>query len=332
MSLKPPLSLEILRQACLVTGDRFEITDQESAFMARVTRRQRSFLANAGFSTVYPLNTHAAAELAGDKAYTADVLRNAAIRVLGGQSFFTDATDAARYGTGRSPADALRFAEKLGYPVFAKLNGGAHGRLARRIADADALITYLREAREVEHLILIQPIIEQPEARVFVLNGRARFLYRRERLALVGDGQRTVGEIAGEYLRDPRIAQEPTGLHGAAQTLAKLARGRRALGDVPRAGEVVVAADAANLALGGQMLELNLAPSDAVHAWAAKVAAASHLSIFGADVFYERLDDPATWQVIELNANPSLSGLWRDGQRDAAIAIWRDVMDLYFEK
>jgi hypothetical protein len=330
MTDKLQLSLEILREACAATGDAFEPIDPGAHFLARVSRGDRFFFADAGLGTVYPLNAHFAAELARDKAYTADALKAAGLKAIDGARFHTDRADAGRYGTGHAPADALKHAEAHGYPLFAKLNRGAHGRLALRIDDADGLIAYLHEARALDHMILLQPLIEAPEARVFVLDGRARFLYRRERLTLVGDGRRTIAEILSVHLKAPRLAEEPTGLEAAAEILAKLARSRRALGDVPRGGEVIVVADAANLAQGGRMADLDLAPGAAVQDWAARVAAASGLRIFGADVFVERLDDPATWRVIELNANPSLSGLWRASERDAVLAIWRDVLSLYF--
>jgi cyanophycin synthetase len=324
------LSLEILRSACTESGDGFELIDPSTPFLARVTRGSRSFLADAGLGTLYPLNPHFAAELARDKAYTADVLAQAGVAAIESARFYTDAADGGRYSAGRTPADALAYAQTHGYPLFAKPNRGSHGRLARRIDDADGLIAFLREARAVDHMILLQPVVTAPEGRIFVLDGRARFAYRREKLLVVGDGRRTLAELLADHLRDPALAREPTGLVAIAETLARLARERRALGDVPAAGEIVLAADAANLAQGGRMAELDLAPSDAVHAWAARVAAASGLRIFGADVFYGRLDDPGTYRVIELNANPSLSGLWRAGERDAARAIWRDVLDLYF--
>jgi cyanophycin synthetase len=324
------LSLEILRQACEATGDRFESLDPASRFLARVTRGSNSFIASAGLSTVYPLNSHAAAELARDKAYCADVLSAAGVATIPGARFYTDATDADRFAKGQSPADALRYAEARGYPLFAKLNRGAHGRLARRIDDANTLIAYLQEARGFDHMILLQPVIEAPEARIFVLNGRARFAYRRARLTLRGDGKRTISEILAAHLQDHRLAAEPTALEAAASALAKLAKQRRALGDVPAAEEPILTADAANLAQGGALEELDLAPGPAVQAWVARVAAATGLRIFGADLFYERLDDPSTFKVIELNGNPSLTGLWRAGRRDACLAIWRDVLDLEF--
>jgi cyanophycin synthetase len=325
-----PLSLEILRQACAATGDVFEIADAASLFLARVSRGDRFFYADAGLGTVFPLNAHFAAELARDKAYTADVLAAAGIAVIESARFYADAADGGRYAEGRTPADAVRYAEERGYPLFAKLNRGAHGRLARRIDDADGLIAYMREARALEPIFLLQPLIEAPEARLFVLDGRVRFAYRRERARLVGDGVRTIAEIVAAHMGDPRLAADPTGLDAVADVFDGLARARRALGDVPAAGETIYAADAANLAQGGTMAELDLAPPEALHIWAARVAAATGLRIFGADVFFERMDDPSTYRVIELNGNPSLSGLWRAGRRDAALAIWRDVLDLYF--
>jgi cyanophycin synthetase len=325
-----PPSLEVLREACAATGDRIESIDPGTNFLAKVTRGERSYVADAGLGTVYPLNAHFAAELARDKAHTADVLNAAGVPAIEGARFYTQAADAGRYAEGRTPADAVAHAEAQGYPLFAKLNRGAHGRLARRIGTPNELIAYLREARAFDHMILLQPLVTAPEARVFVLDGRARFLYRRERLTLVGDGRRTIAEILADHLRDPRLADEPTGLDAAAATLARLSRDRRALGDVPGLGEPVYAADAANLARGGRLADLDLAPSQAVHAWASRAARASGLRIFGADVFFERLDDPASYRVIELNANPSLTGLWRAGERVAALAIWKDVLEGYF--
>jgi glutathione synthase/RimK-type ligase-like ATP-grasp enzyme len=325
-----PLSLDILRQACALSGDRFEIVDSASSFLARVSRGEHFFFADAGLGTVYPLNSHFAAELARDKAYTADVLKAAGVAGIEGARFYADAADGGRYAKDLGPAAALRYAEALGYPLFAKLNRGAHGRLARRIEDADALIAYMREARAVEHMFLLQPLIEQPEARLYILDGRVRFLYRRDRARLTGDGARTIAELIAAHAADPRLAADPTGLDAVADLTKALSRARRALGDVPAKGEAIYAADAANLAQGGHLEALDLAPSEAVQVWAQKVAHASGLRILGADVFFERLDDPSTYRAIELNANPSLSGLWRAGGRDPVIGIWRDVLDRYF--
>jgi glutathione synthase/RimK-type ligase-like ATP-grasp enzyme len=324
------LSLEILRQACRETGDAFEILDPASRFLARVTRAGRSFVASAGLSTIYPLNSHAAAELARDKAYCVDVLASAGLAVVPGARFYADAADASRFSQGQSPADALAWAEWRGYPFFAKLNRGAHGKLARRIGSANALLAYLAEARAFDHMVLLQPIVEAPEARVFIVEGRARFVYRRTPMTLRGDGQRSIGALLASHLADPRLAAEPTALEAAATALARLAKDRRALGDIPGPSEPVLVAEAANLAQGGRLEALDLDPGPELQAWARRVAEASGLRIFGADVFYERLEDPSSFQVIELNGNPSLAGLWRAGHRDVCLAIWRDVLDAQF--
>lgn len=330
-----PLSLEILRQACAATGDAFETADPDTNYMARVRRGGRFFFAGASLAPAFPLNAHFAAALADDKVHMAAALEAAGVAVVPSRTFFADPADAARYGAddraGRSPADALAYAEAAGYPLFAKLNRGTHGRLALRLSDANDLIAYMREARALDRLFHLQPVVDAPEARIFALDGRARFLYRREKLALVGDGKRTLGAILGDYLNDARFRAEPSALATTAETVLRLARAKRALGDAPAKGEVVFAADAANLSQGGALRDLALDAPDTVHAWAAKVGDATGLRVFGADVFCDRLDDPASYRVIEVNANPSLTGLWRAGEEAACLAIWTDVLDLYFK-
>ncbi|MGD2133824.1 MAG: hypothetical protein PVI23_13600 [Maricaulaceae bacterium] len=329
---RTPLTLEILKRACARTGDRFELFDETSAFLAKVTRADKAFYAGAALNPAYPLNTHFSTELARDKAYMADVLRRAGIATVEGGVFFTSEVNAARHDPERSPAAALAYARAQGYPVFAKLNRSSHGRLARIVAAEDGLIAYLREARDHDHLIHVQPVIDLPEARVFVVDGEARFLYRREKWRLIGDGRRSIAALLGDFIADPRLQDAPAALTAVGEAIEQLSLGERALGDVPADGEPLFAADASNLAQGGTLRDLDLSPGPAVDAWSAKLAEASGLKIFGADVFFERLDDPASYQVIEINANPSLTGLWRAGEEEACLQIWSDVLDLYFAR
>ena len=73
-------------------------------------------------------------------------------------------------------------------PVFCKPNQGSHGDHAEAIGDKAGFRDYLARVRERYDTILLQPVIDGDEYRIFCLDGEALFATRKGEFAITGDG------------------------------------------------------------------------------------------------------------------------------------------------
>src|SRR5262249_2615618 len=72
---------------------------------------------------------------------------------------------------------------------------GSNGVYAEIIANADQFADYVARVSREHFAILVQPYIRAPEYRVFVLDGRALFSYRKYLPNVVGDGCSTLRKL-----------------------------------------------------------------------------------------------------------------------------------------
>jgi len=133
----------------------------------------------AGHATPYALNSARAHSLARDKAFTNRVWHEAGLPAIETRLFFVD----RRYGEARAPGreveDALAFARDAAWPLFVKPNDASRGRFAEIVRSATEFADYIERVRGDHPAILVQPVISGREHRVFVLEGRVLFSYRK---------------------------------------------------------------------------------------------------------------------------------------------------------
>ncbi len=171
---------------------------------------------------------------------------------------------------------------------------------------------YIARVSREHFAILVQPYVRASEYRVFVLNGRALFSYRKAPVQVIGDGRQTLCELVEAV---PRDAEAP-GLK---------ARGRDASGqllasaDVPSDGEVIVLEGPANRAAGGGANDLRDGAPEPMAQLAINAAHAVGLSLAAVDLF--KMEE--NFVVIEVNSNPMIATLEESGRWDLIIEIWR---------
>jgi cyanophycin synthetase len=259
------------------------------------------------------MNDARAATLARDKAVCAVALTQAALPVVPGEMFFITKRWAEMRSPGRELEDARAYAARAKFPFFCKPIAASNGLYAAVIDSAAAFDDYLHHVAREHFAIVVQPYIRAPEHRVFVLNGRALFSYRKTLPQVTGDGGSTLAALVAALPReDGAPALKP--------------RGRDALGflaaseDMPAPGAVITLEGPANRAAGGGACALRDGAEPPLARLACDAAAAIGLSLAGVDIFDHGDEGLA---IIEVNSNPMIATLEDHGRWDLIAEIWR---------
>lgn len=297
-------------EAC---GYAFRSLDGEDGYLFEVRDGARRAVFAAGAGTPCALNDARAASIARDKAFCAEVLRQAGVPVLPGEMFFVTKRWADMRTPGREPEDAIAYARGAAYPMFCKPISASNGLYAEVIEDAGAFADYVERVSREHFAILIQPYVRADEHRVFVLEGRVLFSYQKATPHVVGDGASTLHGLIEAMPRDPH---EPVRkLHG------RDAAGHRvALTDVPADGARIVLEGPANRAAGGGAFALRDGAPDTMAGLAVRATRALDLKLAAVDMF--DLGGGA-FTLIEVNSNPMIATLEDNGRWDLITEIWR---------
>lgn len=296
----------------------FRSLDGEDGYLFEVSDGERRAFFSAAAGTPYAFNRAYAVAAARDKAFAQRILAESGVETIPSRLFFTTKRRAEMRAAGREPEDALAFGRSAAFPVFCKPINGAQGAFAEIVRDAGQFERYLARVAQSHYAMLVQPVIEAAEHRVFVLQRRAVFSYRKTRPRLVGDGG---ASLAALMLRN--AAQKPRdelGLGPAETLVGRDASGRvYGPGDLPAAGVEVVLEGAANRALGGSAEAPVTDVAPAMGAFAVACAGALKLDLAAVDLFAT----DAGFVVIEVNGNPGLRTLEDFGRWDLIETIWR---------
>ncbi len=275
--------------------------------------RRASFSAGAG--TPYALNAAHAAAIARDKGFAQAVLARAGLPTIPSRLFFITEEHANLRDPGREPADALAFAAHADYPVFCKPIDGSQGAFAEIIADAAQFERYMGRAGAKHYAILVQPVIEAREYRVFVLNGRALFAYEKQRAGVTGDGASSLAALTPQ---------------GGETMEARDAKGRVCRSDdIPPAGATLFLSGPRNRAAGGSASGFTTDVEPEKAEIALRCCAALGLKLAAVDLF-EGGDLGEGRVILEVNSNPAIKTLEDFGRWDLIETIWRANIEAAF--
>ncbi|MEE4160950.1 MAG: cyanophycin synthetase [Woeseiaceae bacterium] len=240
-----------------------------------------------------------AVELAADKEETNSILRDLGLPVP--QQFIV-----------RAASQAVRAAEKIGYPVVVKPLSGNHGRgVSINLKTAEEVEAGFEKAAEHGRSIIVESYIEGLDHRLLVIDGKLVAAAKRVPGHVVGDGRHTIEELVDIVNRDPRrgVGHEKvlTRLefdHQAERLLKKLGYDRTT---VPPEGEIVYLRSTANLSTGGTAIDV----TDSIHPdnreMAIRAIKAIGLDIGGVDFLTRDITESyrdAGGAICEVNAGP----------------------------
>ena len=298
--------------ACAEFGLAFRDLDGGSGLIFSVTSADKSLHFGAGRSSWYPQNSATASTLASDKYFTSKILDAAGVPVIGGEYFFLHERYRAHRPVGHERADALVYFRELGASAFVKPLMGSRGDFAQRIHGEPALMRYLDEIAKYYDAVLVQPIVEGTEYRIFLLDDDALYCARKHPPFVRGDGVHTLRELLSAH-NDALRARglSPVSPGDRDPTLdAVLAQAERR--DIP--GRM-------NLSAGGTMA-IEPPPSQKAVALARQATRALGLRVAAVDVFVGIGGEPGAMTVIEVNSNPSIRLLEESGRGDLILKIW----------
>ncbi len=238
-------------------------------------------------------------ELACDKEDTKYLLEQAEVQVPRGDII----------GRESSLEEACRY---VGFPLVIKPVGGNHGRgITVNIKNYEDALVAFRAAKNVSPKVIIEKYITGEDYRLLVINNVLVAAAKRTPANVVGDGKSTIKELVEEVNKDPRRG------YGHENVLTKItindltktiiaAKGYTE-DSVPKAGEMVILKDTANLSTGGTAEDV----TDIVHpsnvSMAERISKIIDLDICGIDIMTTDISKPLEetgGAVLEVNAGP----------------------------
>ena len=226
-------------------------------------------------ATVTSETRHIAVEIASDKEETNRILGDLGLPV-------------PRQRTVKSAEQAVRAAERLGFPVVLKPLDANHGRgVTLDIQNAEQVKVAFDKAREHSRTVVVENYLAGFDHRMLVVNNELVAVAKRVPGHVVGDGERTISQLVDVVNSDPRrgIGHEKVltriELDDQAERLMALSGVTRTT--VLAKGRIFYLRSTGNLSTGGTAIDL----TDQVHPdnaeMAVRAAKAIGLDVIGVD-------------------------------------------------
>lgn len=250
-------------------------------------------------ATTTSRTSNIAVELAADKEETNRILRDLGLPV-------------PMQRLVRRERDAVRAAERIGYPVVLKPLAGNHGRgVSTNLRTPEEVEVAYAKAREHGRNIIVESFVEGFDHRLLVVGGKLVAAAKRMPGHVVGDGRHSIAELVDLVNEDPRrgVGHEKvlTRLefdHQAERLLKKVGYDRDT---VPKPGEEVFLRSTANLSTGGTAIDV----TDVMHPdnreMAERTIKAIGLDIGGVDFLSQDITESYRdigGGICEVNAGP----------------------------
>lgn len=238
-------------------------------------------------------------ELACDKEDTKYLLEQAEVQVPRGDII----------GRESSLEEACRY---VGFPLVVKPVGGNHGRgITVNIKNYEDALVAFRAAKNVSPKVIIEKYITGEDYRLLVINNVLVAAAKRTPANVIGDGKSTIKELVEEVNKDPRrgYGHENVLTKITINDLTKTIIAAKCYTEdsVPKAGEMVILKDTANLSTGGTAEDV----TDIVHpsnvSMAERISKIIDLDICGIDIMTTDISKPLEetgGAVLEVNAGP----------------------------
>jgi cyanophycin synthetase len=214
----------------------------------------------------------------------------------------------------RNADDAVRQAERIGYPVVIKPLDGNHGRgVCINLKNEEEVRKFypVAESESRAGTVVVETYVVGKDYRILVVNNEVVSVAERVPAHVVGDGEHTVARLIEITNSDPRrgVGHEKilTRITVDSQTLETLQRQGIGLEDVPPAGQLVQLKQTGNMSTGGTSIDR----TDDIHPdnvqIARQAAMVVGLDIAGIDFIASDISQSVRQSggaIVEVNAGP----------------------------
>jgi cyanophycin synthetase len=301
------LNLKEIRENNLLGPSTRSIADEAASRKIPVLRLNKESHVQLGHgihrrciqATMTDRTTALGVEIADDKMRTKEMLKSAGIPVPEGECV-------------EELEDALKTADRIGYPVAVKPFIGNHGRgITVNIRRPEDLKVAFNEAKNFRDRIIIENHLEGADHRILLIDGKFVAAARRDPPSVTGDGRSTIQMLIDNLNEDPRrgFGHENilTKVKVDFMTKRLLKQKGKKLSDVLTEAEELILKSTANLSMGGTATDV----TDEVHpyliAMAERITRLVDIDIMGIDIVAPHLKEPLVdtgGAVIEINAAP----------------------------
>jgi glutathione synthase/RimK-type ligase-like ATP-grasp enzyme len=321
-----PGQTRYIARACAKLGLRFTDLDKGGGYLFAISDGKHEIVSGAGGICSFPLNSASAFGISKDKYHTNAVLARAGIPVIPSALFFLSDEYRKLRTPGREIENAFAQFARMAKPVFAKPNQAARGNFAEVVADEAGFRDYLERVRARFDTILLQPVIDGTEHRIFCLDDKAIFATRKADFSLEGDGRASIAEL----IRIHNAELQGTGVSAIDEkaALASVAAHHKLSGGhVPKKGERIILPGRRNLSAGSDVADFTTDVPLPLAALALKAMHAVGLRVAGVDIFdTSPARDLSQLVVIEVNGNPGMQSLEAMGRNDLIDQIWSMIL------
>ncbi len=266
------------------------------------------------------LNPIASADIAKDKDFASFFMKAKGYPVAEGQTFFKDSW-AKIVNSKRTIPEAVKYANKLGYPLIAKPNSQSQGSGVTLVSNSKELVSALKEIFKGDRVAIVERYMPGHDYRVVVLDGGIISAYERIALSVTGDGKNTILSLLAkkQKLFDSQKRDTNINLDDRRIKIKLRKRGFSFKTILPK-GEKVFLLDNANLSTGGDSVDVTQTIHPGFHKIAANLTRDMGLRIAGVDIMVTKGDitmDPkkCSYFIIEINAAPGLDHYVTTGAR-----------------
>jgi cyanophycin synthetase len=214
----------------------------------------------------------------------------------------------------RNVDDAVKAANRIGYPVVIKPLDGNHGRgVCINLTDDEEVreFYHIAEGESRAGIVQVESFITGRDYRILVVNGQIVAVAERVPAHVVGDGVHTVEQLIDITNSDPRrgVGHEKilTRISIDSQTMETLERQGLTLADVPALDQVVKLKQTGNMSTGGTSIDR----TDDIHPdnieIARQAAMVVGLDIAGIDFVTSDIAESVRQSggaIVEVNAGP----------------------------
>lgn len=212
--------------------------------------------------------------------------------------------------------------KKFTYPVLIKRNEGQNANMITLAETNQQIQKTAKKHFASKSDFMIQPILDQNEYRILVINGTVMLLHSKENRFILGDGHSTIQQLLDEIPSVKRDEVFEAWQHKKAGTkpgtiLKKGERFEFHLTKIPST----------------DVYETKKIPKP-IQKWASQLSKDLSASVLGLDVFIPGdFKDSNSYTIIEVNSNPGLHYLSEYCNDDSsAVRIYEKILKDFFKK